>query len=360
MGVVPAQLVLVGQGSQPGFPRQVPGGLARLTKPANSNLPGRTLPLANPTAWGALIRALYQKEWIVFAKEPFGGPEQVLKYLTGYTHRVALSNRRLVKLQDDRVTFTWKDYADGCRRKEMTLDAVEFVRRFAMHIIPKGLVRIRQYGLLAHRDRGERLALCRSLLTTQARSTIDQETDSPRPSPGDGSTASDQTANGVEPQAPLVDPKTTLQSPMTGFIVLLLVLLIATGDISSLISSPTEPPLVVIAQDHCPSCGVGRLQTIWRAARPGHEERQQHSHPGQLMTRLHPNDVLEFHDNPLRLGPLRHIRSWECPVSAPPRKIVMIRSIGTILILSRDTLTKSLVVAPGRLGPGSLQAGTNA
>ena len=105
---------------------------------------------------------------MVYAKKPFGGPEQMLKYLAGYTHRVALSNHRLVRLQDDRVTFTWKDYADGCRRKEMTLDAVEFVRRFALHIIPKGLVRIRRYGLLAHRDRGQRLALCRSLLAAEA------------------------------------------------------------------------------------------------------------------------------------------------------------------------------------------------
>lgn len=235
---------------------------------------GTTQPLASPTAWATWIRALYQKNWVVYAKEPFGGPEQVLKYLTGYTHRVALSNHRLVKLQDDRVTFTWKDYADACRRKEMTLEAVEFVRRFALHIIPKGLVRIRQYGLLAHRDRGKRLALCRSLLTTQAGSTMDQQTDSPRPGPSGGSTAGGQTAKGFEPLAPLIDPKTTLPSPMASFIVLLLVLLVATGDISSLISSPTEPPLVV-AEDHCPSCGVGRLQTIWRAARPGHEERQQ-------------------------------------------------------------------------------------
>ena len=129
---------------------------------------GSTLPLASPAAWATSIRALYQKDWVVYAKEPFGGPEQVLKYLTGYTHRVALSNHRLVKLEDGRVTFLWKDYADGCRRKEMTLEAVEFVRRFALHIIPKGLVRIRQYGLLAHRDRGERLALCRSLLAAGA------------------------------------------------------------------------------------------------------------------------------------------------------------------------------------------------
>ena len=94
---------------------------------------GSTLPLANPAAWATSIRALYQKDWVVYAKEPFGGPEQVLKYLTGYTHRVALSNHRLVKLEDGRVTFIWKDYADGCRRKEMTLEAVEFVRRFAAH-----------------------------------------------------------------------------------------------------------------------------------------------------------------------------------------------------------------------------------
>ena len=76
---------------------------------------GSTLPLASPAAWATSIRALYQKDWVVYAKEPFGGPEQVLKYLTGYTHRVALSNHRLVKLEDGHVTFLWKDYADGCR-----------------------------------------------------------------------------------------------------------------------------------------------------------------------------------------------------------------------------------------------------
>ena len=75
---------------------------------------------------------------MVYAKEPFGGPEQVLKYLTGYTHRVALSNHRLVKLEDGHVTFLWKDYADGCRRKEMTLEAVEFVRGSRCTSYPKG------------------------------------------------------------------------------------------------------------------------------------------------------------------------------------------------------------------------------
>ena len=127
--------------------------------------------LARPAAWHAVVSRLYDEEWVVYAMEPFGGPEQVLKYLTGcYTHRVALGNHRLVRLEDDRVTFTWKDCADGCRRKEMTLDAVEFVRRFALHIVSRGLVQIRQYGLLARRDRGQRLALCRSLLAVPGES----------------------------------------------------------------------------------------------------------------------------------------------------------------------------------------------
>ena len=99
---------------------------------------GSTLPLASPAAWATSIRTLYQKDWVVYAKKPLGGPEQVLKYLTGYTHRVALSNHRLVKLQDDRVTFTWKDYADGCRRKEMTLDALEFCAGLRCISYPRG------------------------------------------------------------------------------------------------------------------------------------------------------------------------------------------------------------------------------
>jgi hypothetical protein len=237
---------------------------------------GSTLPLVSPAAWGALIKVLYQKEWVVYAKEPFGGPEQVLKYLTGYTHRVALSNHRLVKLQDDRVTFTWKDYADGCRRKEMTLDAVEFVRRFALHIIPKGLVRIRHYGLLAHRDLGERLALCRSLLAAEARPVPVAETPSPTPSARGGSTDSDLSAPGAGPVSSRVEPQSVSPSPMriTGLVVLIL-LVVASGDTAWLAPSSAVPPAAVILEDRCPSCGVGHLQTIWRGARPSREERQQ-------------------------------------------------------------------------------------
>jgi Putative transposase len=233
------------------------------------------LPLASPAAWRTLIKALYQKEWVVYVKEPFGGPEQVLKYLSGYTHRVALSNHRLVKLQDDRVTFTWKDYADACRRKEMTLDAVEFVRRFALHIIPKGLVRIRQYGLLAHRDRGERIALCRSLLAAAAGPLPVSETQSPTPSASGGSTDSDQSLGGTEPVPSRVEPRPTSPSAM-GISVLMVLgsLIVGSGDTAPLASSPAVPPAAVIVEDRCPSCGVGHMQTIWRVARPSREDRQ--------------------------------------------------------------------------------------
>jgi hypothetical protein len=234
---------------------------------------GSTLPLESPAAWGTLIRALYQKEWVVYAKEPFGGPEQVLKYLTGYTHRVALSNHRLVKLQDDQVTFTWKDYADGCRRKEMTLEAVEFVRRFALHIIPKGLVRIRHYGLLAHRNRGERLALCRSLL--EAGPSPASGTAAPPPSASAGSTDTGQLPSGAGPAPSLVEPKSASRSRMGICILAVLVsLVVATGDTASFASSLAVPPAPVLVADRCPGCGVGHLQTIWQANRPGRVERQ--------------------------------------------------------------------------------------
>jgi hypothetical protein len=235
---------------------------------------GSTLPLASPAAWKTSIRALYQKDWVVYAKEPFGGPEQVLKYLTGYTHRVALSNHRLVKLDDGHVTFTWKDYTDNCRRKEMTLEAVEFVRRFALHIIPKGLVRIRRYGLLAHRDRGERLALCRSLLAAGAGPSPALENDTP-PSVSGGSTNSDQSPSGLGPVPSPVELKSASLSRM-GICVLavLISLVIVSGETGSFTSFQAVPPAAVLVEDRCSGCGVGHLRTIWQAGRPGRVERQ--------------------------------------------------------------------------------------
>jgi hypothetical protein len=120
--------------------------------------------LAQPAAFDALCRKAGQMEWVVYAKRPFGGPEQVLKYLARYTHRVAISNSRLLSLENGRVSFEWKDYADGNQSKTMTLDAVEFIRRFLLHVLPSGFVHIRHFGFLANRKRKEKLALCRSLL----------------------------------------------------------------------------------------------------------------------------------------------------------------------------------------------------
>jgi Putative transposase/Transposase zinc-binding domain len=120
--------------------------------------------LADPQAFRTLMESCWQREWVVYAKPPFGGPQQVLKYLARYTHRVAISNARLVKVQDDQVFFRWKDYADGNQQKVMALQAVEFVRRFLLHVVPSGFVRIRHYGLQANRVRAKNLARCRILL----------------------------------------------------------------------------------------------------------------------------------------------------------------------------------------------------
>ena len=108
---------------------------------------------------------MVRTEWVVYAQAPFGGgAEIVLKYLARYTHKAAISNHRLVDLADGRVSFQWKDYAHGGRQGIMTLDAVEFVRRFLMHVLPSGFVRVRHYGLLANRHRQEKLARCRELI----------------------------------------------------------------------------------------------------------------------------------------------------------------------------------------------------
>jgi Putative transposase len=139
-------------------------GLRRAYQHGELQFAGSTAELAAAAAFAAFVQRLYATDWVVHAKEPFGGPEQVLKYLTGYTHRVALSNSRLVRVTDAEVTFAWKDYKTDCQRKELTLSGVEFLRRFCLHVLPRGLVRIRQYGLLSNRDRSERLARCRELL----------------------------------------------------------------------------------------------------------------------------------------------------------------------------------------------------
>jgi hypothetical protein len=128
------------------------------------HLGGRNASLQQPAAFSAWLGPLYRQDWVVYAKPPFGGPQQVLKYLARYTHRVALGNSRLASCENGRVTFRYKDYRQQSRHKTMTLEPDEFLRRWVQHVLPKGFVKIRHYGLLANRRREETLELCRCLL----------------------------------------------------------------------------------------------------------------------------------------------------------------------------------------------------
>jgi hypothetical protein len=128
------------------------------------DLSGTCAELTSPVGWAAWRDQLYRTRWVVYAKPPFGGPEVVFRYLGRYTHRVAISNQRLVALTGDRVSFMVKDYADHGRRKTMTLSVEQFLRRFLLHVLPGGFVRIRHYGLVAGRNVTTKLALVRRLL----------------------------------------------------------------------------------------------------------------------------------------------------------------------------------------------------
>jgi hypothetical protein len=123
--------------------------------------------LAEPRCFAQFLRTLHRHKWVVHVKKPFGGPEHVLHYLARYTHRVAISNHRLIGMEDGKVTFRWKDYAHGGKKRKMTLAAEEFIRRFLIHVLPKGLMRIRHYGWMANRCRRQRAAQCRALLAVE-------------------------------------------------------------------------------------------------------------------------------------------------------------------------------------------------
>lgn len=124
-------------------------------------------PLRDPPAFARFLTPLRDHDWVVYAKPPFGGPQHVLEYLGRYTHRVAISNRRLLALEQDQVSFQWKDYRDAQQQKVMTVSAEEFIRRFLQHALPAGFQRIRYYGFLANCHRATRLDLCRRLLATE-------------------------------------------------------------------------------------------------------------------------------------------------------------------------------------------------
>lgn len=225
-------------------------GVKELYEAGSLRFAGSTAAFADKSAFRAWLNGLHAKDWVVYAKKPFAGPEVLLKYLTRYTHRVALSNGRLKRLDGDKVILSYKDYADNCRPKELTLTGVELLRRFAMHVLPKNFVRVRQCGLLAHRDRQARLALCRNLLIAPSIVTDRLET-----APVELSMP--ETAPSPSVAAPNAPPPLSLSA------ILFLALALGCDAMAALLACATSPPV-----RRCSSCGQGELQTIWEQPRP--------------------------------------------------------------------------------------------
>jgi predicted Zn-ribbon and HTH transcriptional regulator len=139
-------------------------------------IPKRCEELNDPSHFQRFLTKLYSKNWIVYTKQPFENPDSVIKYLGRYTHRIAISNQRILEITNNTVTFRYKDYADNDKLKTMTLAGVEFIRRFLMHILPLGFVKIRHYGIIANRSRKDSLELCKSLLKKLNRSLNQKST----------------------------------------------------------------------------------------------------------------------------------------------------------------------------------------
>jgi hypothetical protein len=136
---------------------------------------GNLAPLAQPKTFSSWLRPLFRKDWVVYSKRPFGGPQHVLHYLGRYTHRVAISNHRLISFSDGQVTFRWRDSAHHNEQKLMPLALDEFLRRFLLHLLPEGFVRIRNFGFLANRKRATTLPLCFQLLGPAATAPTEQD-----------------------------------------------------------------------------------------------------------------------------------------------------------------------------------------
>jgi hypothetical protein len=148
-------------------------GLRQLRAQNALRFAGNSAALAGEQGWIAWLQDLRTKDWGVYTKPPFGGPERVLKYLSRYTHRTAIANHRLVAIEDGVVRFRWRDYAHHNQVKVMALPAEEFLRRFLLHVVPSGFMRIRHFGLLANRHRAVKLARCRQLLVPTPEVTVD-------------------------------------------------------------------------------------------------------------------------------------------------------------------------------------------
>jgi hypothetical protein len=139
-------------------------GLKREYEAGELRFPGQIEGLKEASAFTRFLTNLYHQPWVVYCKPPLKRPEKVVDYLGRYTHRVALSNDRLIKMEDNRVTFRWRDSADNNKIKLLTLEAFEFIRRFLLHVLPEQFVKIRYYGILSHRSRKGKLLRCKKLL----------------------------------------------------------------------------------------------------------------------------------------------------------------------------------------------------
>jgi hypothetical protein len=158
-------------------------GLTDAFQDGTLTFPGDLHPLADEPAFRAFLRSLFRQRWVVYAKPPFGGPAHVLQYLARYTHRVAISNHRIVNVADGAVTFRWKDYRHGSQVRTLTVSADEFLRRFFLHVLPRGFVRIRFFGFLANRQRADDLPCCRHALETAPSQPITTPTGEKTPPP---------------------------------------------------------------------------------------------------------------------------------------------------------------------------------
>jgi hypothetical protein len=167
------------------FRRLFLGGLEALHRAGELQFFNDLVGLKDAAALGAHLAPLRKTEWVVYAKRPFAGPSQILAYLARYTHRVAIGNSRLVSLDDQHVSFRWKDYRENgqSRHKVMRLVVGEFMRRFLLHVLPDGFHRIRHYGLFANGHRAEKIALCRNLLDTEPAPIASDSTSQSEPPP---------------------------------------------------------------------------------------------------------------------------------------------------------------------------------
>ena len=153
-------------------------GLKQLYRDGALNFPGNTAKHGTPSGFNRLMETIRKKKWSGYAKSSFSGPEKVLEYLGRYTHRVAISNYRIKSFEDDKVVFTWKDRAQNGTIKQMSLDAVEFIRRFLLHVLPKGFKKIRYFGFLSPRYKTGNIELIRKLTGDESQVTINPENES--------------------------------------------------------------------------------------------------------------------------------------------------------------------------------------